>query len=1023
MALFSSSHWRPVLGFRLLAWANVLFVFGLLVQSQPVSNPVQKTSLVRRDLHQEFTVRAWQTEDGLLENNLTSLVQTPDGYLWISSLSGLVRFDGQRMVEFNSLSTPALVSSRIVRLGLDRRGRLWILSAFGDVAYYESGRFYNPGAGSQTMDRGVVTLGEDEEGRIWAGGSFAEWNGWRLIFGKPGQARGVIRAIVSRHSLVTDEEGRIWENTSVMHQIHVLGVDGRKTRWFPPDDAGDLLHGVCPSPRGGIWICGSRAFYRIFNGKVVERRSAEMVFRDAGAMMEDGAGTLWVAGWKAGFFRIPMQGVGSAYSINSADGEPSVNCLFVDREQNFWIGLGGQGLRMLRPRTVQMLQEATLETGVRSVAQDVSGQIWAASSGALVLISPTNRTARVLALPGVELPRTLLPHPGSGVFVGLYSGGVLHVNETGVQREFPLNIPGMTEVSTTVLMQDRRGTRWVGTSGGLFRLQETNVVREPIPTELPEEIRAMAHGIQGELYVAPEGRGLWVQRLGGRWEQLTLRDGLPDDNVTALHADASGVLWIGTAHAGLACLRDGNVQNFQGRGLQLPESITCFVEDGAGSLWIGSKRGIHLVGIKDLLDYLDGRSRDLPQIHLDRAHGMATSECASGRQPTAIRASDGSLWFATSRGMAVIDPTQLRRNTLPPPVHIEEVRLDGRSIPPAEAGKIPAETSRLEIRYTGLSFSDPSKNRFRHRLEGLESDWVDARTERVAHYTRLGPGQYTFRVEASNNDGVWNETGAALALHVLPNWWQTFWFKASAIGFLTGLGLILHRLRVSLLMRSRALQEEFSRKLLQSQESERKRIAGELHDGLGQNLLIIKNRAMLGLQKQTDAPAMAQEFEDISSAASRAVREVRDLAHNLRPYQIDELGITRGIQSAVGALLKSAGIEFVHRLDRIDGLLPAEFEINLFRIIQETINNVVKHSGAARVELTLRRGTDRIELSVVDDGRGFELTRVDGSFGLSGMMERTRIMGGEFRIRSEPGFGTTVELEVPIPRSKLPHHG
>jgi signal transduction histidine kinase len=292
----------------------------------------------------------------------------------------------------------------------------------------------------------------------------------------------------------------------------------------------------------------------------------------------------------------------------------------------------------------------------------------------------------------------------------------------------------------------------------------------------------------------------------------------------------------------------------------------------------------------------------------------------------------------------------------------------------------------------------------------LDADWIEAGTRRAAYYAHLPPGEYTFQVAAANNSGVWNETGASLRLTVQPPFWKTTWFVLLAVTALAALIYFLINRRVSLLERERAAQTAFAQKLISAQEQERKRIAGELHDGLGQNLLVIKNWSLLAQKK----PENAAIIEEISGTASATIEEVRRIAYNLRPYQIDEIGLTRALEGMLKRLATTTNISLKWRIDNIDGVFANENEINLFRIVQESLNNVIKHSLATAAEIQIERGENYVSLRIEDDGRGFAPENLNGKrgLGLTGIEERARMIGGAALIQSIEGKGTIVSIKI-----------
>ncbi len=331
---------------------------------------------------------------------------------------------------------------------------------------------------------------------------------------------------------------------------------------------------------------------------------------------------------------------------------------------------------------------------------------------------------------------------------------------------------------------------------------------------------------------------------------------------------------------------------------------------------------------------------------------------------------------------------------------------------------MPPGNTDLEVQYTGLSFVAPEKVRFKYKLEGYDDDWTEAGARRTAYYTNIPPGKYQFRVIAANNDGIWNTEGAMLEVVAMPPFYRTWWFYALTILALGVVVYSLYKFRISRLERAHRIQEAFSQQLMASQESERRRIAAELHDSLGQNLLIIKNRALIGANKVANTDAVLKQLDEISSTASYAIEEVRTIAHNLHPYQLERLGLTSALESVIEKVSDSAAIRFSLEIDSVDNLFSPEEEINIYRIVQESLNNIIRHSGATKAKVFIKRDRQRLNLQIEDNGKGFDahaatidLNRT-GGLGLQDITERTRMLGGKCAIHSVPNGGTSIVINI-----------
>ncbi len=441
---------------------------------------------------------------------------------------------------------------------------------------------------------------------------------------------------------------------------------------------------------------------------------------------------------------------------------------------------------------------------------------------------------------------------------------------------------------------------------------------------------------------------------------------------------------------------------------------------------MSSNQGIYRVNRQQLIDFADGKISSVVSTAFGKSDGMLNTECNGGRQPAGIRAADGRLWFPTQDGVAIVDPEAITSNPLPPPVVIESVKIDNILSEPSVAADgfskltIQPNQNNLGIQYTGLSFIKPEQIQFRYRLEGLDKDWTNAGTRREVYYPYLPPGNYTFRVIAANSDNVWNEQGASVEIVVLPPFYRTGWFIGLAISGLALIGFVLYRRRVSEFKRKQAAQEEFSRSLINAQEIERRRIAVELHDGLGQSLIIIKNRALIGLDTRGNHERLISQMEEISESTSAAISEVRGIAANLHPYQIDYMGLTVALSTMIKSVADASRIEFTSDIDELNGELSKGDEINLYRIIQEALNNVVKHSKATTANVSLKITERILHLTIEDNGKGFSLSseRRNSGLGLVGMGERAKMLNAQYQIRSLAEKGTTIHLQMNLHEQK-----
>ena len=441
------------------------------------------------------------------------------------------------------------------------------------------------------------------------------------------------------------------------------------------------------------------------------------------------------------------------------------------------------------------------------------------------------------------------------------------------------------------------------------------------------------------------------------------------------------------------------------------------IEDGKGNVWITCNLGVYRIRKRELEDVALGRIRKVTSVPYNRRDGMLNAECNGGGQPAGIKTRDGKIWFPTQAGVVVIDPDAVPFNSQPPPVVIESLVVDTEHVAAHSPVTIQPGQIYFEVNYSGLSFINPELVKFKYKLEGLDKDWIDAATRRVAYYSHLPAGTYRLIVKAANRDGVWNEQGAAIQIIVLPPFWRTWWFLSLAAVSLALVIYLLFRRRIVKLKQENKAQEHFSRQLIESQENERKRIAAELHDSLGQSLLIIKNRAAMG-RRFLDNRAMAlEQIDQVEEVAAQSIKELRQIAYDLRPYQIDNVGLTDALKELVRRINEAGPVKINSSVAYVDDL-SEEKAINLFRIMQEALNNIVKHSGASEATAIVKRGEREMVMVIEDNGCGFKTDQIEMNgtrgLGLSGLSERARMMNANLTVDSTIGRGTTVRLKMDL---------
>jgi signal transduction histidine kinase/ligand-binding sensor domain-containing protein len=959
----------------------------------------------------------WTADNGLPQNSVRGIVQTRDGYLWMTTFDGLVRFDGVRFTVFNKSNSQGLTSNRPFSLLEDRQGDLWATTETGEVVRRHQGRFTTYNQAHGLPGDPVPWLIEDEQGNL-----LVYYYGWttdekrnlisnlkRVYRWSAGRFEPAeeLRYDFSALTISVEEsttigfgcviEGDFWIVTGlrIIRYLKGGGVQVYNERNGLPGKPLTLVFGkplslqaVTRDAMGRLWLTELRSM----QSQLLSQQTPEGFAPWLG--YADNEGNYWFGIYNNGLFRTRRQTIVAAGKTQSLD-VTEVYPLLESRDGSIWIGTAGnarQGVLRLKDGALAQYTTAKIKDtysfwgAVSSLYEDRAGQLWVNGFWRLVdgrYIPPP--WADAVSFQRKTFAWTMCEDRTGAYWMGMVDGVVRYQN--GSITHFTTK-DGLAGNDTKVIIEDGEGGLWLGSYGGLTHYKD------------------------------------------GKFTAWTEKDGLPGATVRALKLDSDGTLWIGTYDSGLGRFKDRRFTRYTTKDGLFNNGVFQILEDDFGWFWMSSNRGIYRVRKQELEDFAAGKIKAITCLAYNKSDGMPSSECNGGRWPAGVKTRDGILWFPTMGGVAMIDPASVKANTQPPPVVIEEMRINNQPAPfdawdavirnPQSAIQIYPGQDNFEIAYTALSFINSENMRFKYKLEGADADWVDAGTRRTAYFSHLSPGNYTFRVIAANADGVWNQAGSSVRINIVPPFWRTWWFLT-----LIGLGVV-GGVAVGVVYRDtqlkhrqaaqQAAQQNFARQLIESQEIERKRIAAELHDSLGQNLLVIKNRALINAMTLPDEQAKTQ-FDEFSAAVSQTLEEVRAISHDLRPPHLDQLGLRTALVAMIENVADSSTIRFMHALDEVDGLFPPGDDIMLYRIVQECLNNILKHSGATEAEIKLMVAENRLTLTITDNGHGFtpngKSARRAG-LGLPGLAERARILGGLHEVISSPGYGTTVTVRIEL---------
>ncbi len=733
----------------------------------------------------QYTHTVWTAEDGLPQNSIMAIIQTRDGYLWLGTLEGLVRFDGVTFTVFDKTNTEEIKHNVVFVLYEDREGSLWI-GTQGGLNRFKNGKFTSFTTKDGLANDIVLSLNEDKEGSLWIGtpgGLNRLKNGEFTTFTtKDGLSNNFVLPIYE------DKEANLWIGTQGgLNRF----MDGRFTTFTTKDGlSNDVVRSICGDKDGSLWI-GTKGggLSRLKDGKFITFSTKDGLSSDSvSKLYEDKEESLWIGTQDGGLSRFKD---GKFTTFTTKDGLPSdlVASIYEDKEGSLWVGTQEGGLNRFKDEkfTTLTTKDGLSNNLVLSLYEDNDGGLWIGTQGGLNRFKDGKLTT-FTTKDGLSNNFVLSINEDKEGTLWIGTQGGLNRLKDGRFTTFTTK-DGLSNNSVLSIYEDKGGSLWIGTQGGLNRFKDGKFTK-------------VSNDYVFKLYEDTEG-GLWVgtsdglnRFKDGKFTSFTTKDGLSQNFVISIYEDKEGSLWIGTSGGGLNRFKDGKFTVFTVKDGLFDDLAVQILEDDQANLWMSCNKGIYRVSKKELNDFANGRINSITSVAYGITDGLKGNECND-----ALRTRDGKMWFATNKGAAVIDPANVRLNPLPPPVAIEKVILDGKDVSSRERIEAPAGAGQLEFHFTALSFLVPEKVRFKYKLEGFDKEWVDAGTRRVAYYTNLPPGTYGFRVIACNNDGVWNETGASLEFYLQPRFYQTNWFYALCGLAVVFLGLGLYRLRVRQLRR------------------------------------------------------------------------------------------------------------------------------------------------------------------------------------------------------------------------------
>jgi len=959
----------------------------------------------------QYAHTAWRIRDGFTKGVIGAIAQTPDGYLWLGTEFGLLRFDGVRAVPWQPPPGETLPSNWVRALLVSRDGTMWIGTLKG-LASWNNGKLTQY---PRTAGMSVDALLEDRQGTTWAGG--AEVPHGRLCKIEPGSAvvecdgeDGTLGTYV--RSLYEDGAGNLW-----------AGAWSGLWRWKPGPrtrfaglTALNMATAMIEGDNDAPLISSRAGFRQIVDGKLEKYPIPTVPRGTPDRLLRDRDGALWI-GTLTGGLSHGHEGRGDVFAQSDGLSGDAITCLFEDREGTIWVATA-DGLDRFREFAVATfsVKQGLPREGVGSVLATTDGGVWLGSPGRL----NKWKDGQITVNRGVQLVTSLAQGDRGRTWVATYRGVGYFESSRFVA------ISGVPGGLVRAMAVDRGGDLWISNQDrGLFRVHGDSLV-ESIPwTQLGQQAFAsavVADHARGGVWLGFYRGGVAHFADGGIRARYTAADGLAGGVVNGFHITSDGTLWVAT-EGGLSRVKDGRVATLTSRNALSCDTVHWLTEDDAHSYWLDTACGLMRIAGAELEAWAatDENKRAAHRIQgvvFDTSDGVRSRAFGSGYRPAVAKAADGRLWFVAMGALSIIDPHRLPRNNLPPPVHVEQIIADRKTYDGMSAAnnqmRLPALIRDLQIDYTALSLVAPEKNRFRIRLEGWDQDWQDVGTRRQAFYNSLPPRNYRFRVIASNNSGVWNETGAALDFSIAAAYYQTAWFRTLALVAFLSLLWSAYRIRLRVIERHQAEITALNESLMKAQEQERTRIAGELHDGVMQQISALS--LVLGTGKRQPEAAAKKTMADVQRKLIEMGTEVRQLSHNLHPPMLKDAGLPEVLRGYCDEFSRVRNIPVSYHADDSVQDLSRGAALALYRIAQEAMGNAGTHGAAHHVDVRLARSSGLVALTVTDDGKGFDANRIGGlrGLGLINMRERARQLNGTFEMNSEPGRGTTVRVTIPF---------
>lgn len=1007
-------------------------------------------------------------EEGLSQSNVRCILQDKTGFLWIGTQDGLNRYDGYnfRIFKNNPNDTNSLSDNMITCLLEDKKGFLWIGTLDGLNKYDpRTGKFIHyfakSGEAPQLHGKSILSLAEDSSGNIWIGTHLAGLSEFNPLTGKIKTYLNDPRdnnSICSNNimTLLKDRKGRMWIGT-FGGGLDCFDITSQKFLHFRnrTNDknslSNDFVNIIKETKNGDIYIgTGAGLNFIDFKSNDVNRvnipgnRESVTSKANVQTIAWDKNGKLWIGTETNGLICLNEQtGKYESFSRQSTTlKENNVTSLLIDDNEIVWVGTHSAGLTKLKKDKINfenISADARKNIGLTDaniwpIFEDSKGNIWIGTNNGLNVLDKNNRTIKKYFNSKTDLNSisnnriwSINEDKNGNIWVGTQDGlnrinctqnKITRFQFSSKKKSIPFNL-------IKYVYPDKDGVLWLGTWGsGVIRFNPTNQDSKVFLHDLKDKSSISDDVV---FYITEDSKGiLWVctsnglnqfDKLTGKFTSYTHtpgdKAGIQANAVYFILEDKNNVYWI-ASHGGGLIRFDQSTQKFinftEADGL--PNNVVYgILRDIKNNLWLSTNKGISRYSPKEK-SFKNYNTRD----------GLPNNEFNAG---AFCKTRFGKFYFGTISGLTSFYPDSLIENKFVPKIVVTDFKIFDKSpdyfncFSDGDQIQLTYKDNYFSFEFASLDFTEPENNQYSYMLQGFDKDWIYSGTRRYAAYTHLDAGHYLFSLRASNNNGIWNQKGITIGITITPPFWKTWWFRTLLLISILSIVTYISKIKIDQLKRQTTLQQKFSKQLIEFQEAEKKRIASELHDGIGQNLLIITNRAQIGLMGD-NPQKMKQQLMSIDETAAESINEIRNIAHHLHPNLLDQIGLTQTLRSMIQKIEGSVPVTFSASIDEIDNLFQPENELNIYRIIQESINNITKHAKASRGMITIEKMEKSVKIIIQDDGKGIDekkiksyLTSSEG-FGLRNMKERVKYLNGTLSINSIPNKGTTIIIIIPI---------